>query len=1302
MSVKQSQCASQSVRQSVRAALALAAVAMMASAAHVAVADDANSTSSQSNTVAQNDTAAQGNAAGPTAGTSETANAAGSPVALEEITVTGSRIKRKDYTSYSPLVTIDASELEQRAGLNIESYLNQLPQYNPAETPVTEAEDVQPSAVNTVGISTISLRGLGPNRSLVLVDGHRTTPVNALMVTDINTIPSGMIDHIETISGGASATYGADAMGGVTNFILKKNFQGLSLDVQDGLTQVGDGNELRVNVLMGTKFADGKGNIIMGGEYYDRGAAYEKNRSFYTDAWSDPNATATNAIFMNGYNAFAPQDALPSTAALQAIFGSRYASGSQAAGPYGGFFTDYNFNPAGTYGGTLFAGQTLFGTNNGFLNTSNYQGPTSGNGFGVENCLDTNNGNVINAGNTVGVQVLPTDGQCLKWNNPTGLLSLPQARYSFYGKGTFDLTDNIQFFTNVRFAESQTQTELATPTSAINGWSATVPFNPTTDSPILPSAITSATSASQISAILSSLVGSNGQINTASPYYNTGYIGPSNFSNVTSLPAGSQHPVPAQLAAMLLSRSVFGVPGLNPGGPLVDGGPVVCNSALNPALCSASPYNWDLSYLPGVDAAPQRSTTDTDSSWQIETGFDFPLYVGDWTGELYYSRGQTQTYQQAYGNDSLARYQAIVQSPGYGQGLTFQGNYASVNPNFGNSVPATCASGLFATIFYDEAPSADCQNAISATLQTMTQIEQDIVEANFQGSLFKLPAGEVSAAVGYQSRRDSAVFTPDGLQSTNSFLDETVGLYPLGSLNAQTIARDGYGELEIPVVKDLSILKELNFDLGGRYSTFDDAPNSTTFKVDMDAKIGDSIRLRGGFNKATRAPNLGELFLNEQEYFGGGPNYGDPCSVRSKASFGAGGAAPDTSASGSPTGASTAANLVNSGGAAGAESAYLICLAQIGALNPNGTVNTSAPGYVSYYGAGGNQSTDAAGGGFAWLNEEGNPNLNAETADTWTGGVVFSNLGDNAWLRSLQASLDWWSISIRNAIELDSVDYANYLCYGTADVTNYAQAEAQANSAACQNVPRSTTNGGALTQLLQYENLATIHTSGIDLGLNWFSQFADLGLGFIPGGFAFNSQDTMLINYYTKASPLNFDVNTNWKDSFGPSLVGTDGGAFGYRLFQTFSWVLPSVSFSLHWEFLPSINSATHASTAAIEAYDAKLPAGSPLILAYTPDNTLAAAHYNKLDFSFNWNINKILSLRGGINNLFDTNPPITGATTGYAANVNYCAGMPQGCQLPASVALPNDGAGSLAFGTPAGFYDVLGRTFFLGVKAQF
>ena len=1185
---------------------------------------------------------------------------------LEEVTVTGSRIRRKDLTSSSPLITIDSEQLESRAGLNLESYLNQLPNYNPAQTPTTENEDVQPSAVNTVGISTISLRGFGPNRSLVLIDGHRTTPVNALMVTDINSIPAAMIDRVEIITGGASAVYGADAIGGVTNFILKKNYEGAQIDVQDGISQAGDGNELRVSALMGSKIADGKGNIIMGLEYYNRDESYQKNHSFYSDSWNDPNTSATNSFFsQEGTSGIFTEGAAPSAAAENVLFANRVASGTSIYG-YGAssIFQTLNFNP----GGSLYL-------LNAPVSTSGYTGPTSGNGYGLQNGYDSTVANNAAA---------PPPGVVQNWrhNDVDASLSSPQTRYSFFANGTFDITDKVQFYTNARFAESLTATRLSAPPSIIYGWDPQVPYNETTDSPILPSAITPSSTQAQIQAVYNAFA--------ANPTSNA-YINPQFVPTGT---AGAQHPVPWQFALLLNSRSVFGL-GIPLGTPgftsAADGGPVTCNNSIAPSLCTQSPTSWSLWWIP-YNALPARTTIDTAETFQIETGFKFPLMISDWTGDVYYSRGQSLDYEGGYGNESLQRLDAVFDSPDYGRGQSFQGNYNNSNQNFGTSVPSTCTSGFYNSLFGgDVPPSADCQNAIISTLQTYTAMQQDIVEANFQGTVMKGWAGDISAALGYQYRRDSGQFTPDNLQATNSFLDQTVGLYPLGTLqNSEIAARDGYAELFIPVVSDLKFLKKLNLDIGGRYSDYSNTPNATTFKVNVDAQLTNSLRIRGGFNRATRAPNLGELYLGEQEYFGGGAQFGDPCSLRSTAPFGAGAAVPDQA---TPDKAKPAPVLASGQTAAGALSTYLICTAQMGGVN--------SPGWTDYYITTGQSQ---GGGGFAWLNEIGNPNLKSETADTWTGGIVFAQLSDNAWLSGLSGSIDWWQVNIQNAIELSDPDNANFQCYGTVTVTTAAQAAAQAATPACENVGRLAASGTAATTLLQYANQANIGTAGIDVELNWIAQLSDIGLKSLPGAITLNSQDTFLNYYRTKNSPGSFDVTTDWKDSAGPLLAGTNGGAYGYRLNLGIGYVLPSFGVNLRWRFLPSVNTVAHASKEAIIANDTRVAAGGPgTLLSYVPDNTVAAPAWYAFDLSFNWNINKTFSLRGGINNLLDKQPPITGASSGFPVGTNlnsYCsaAAAKAGCQNPVSYAYPSDGAGT----TNPGFYDVYGRTFFLGAKAQF
>ena len=172
---------------------------------------------------------------------------------------------------------------------------------------------------------------------------------------------------------------------------------------------------------------------------------------------------------------------------------------------------------------------------------------------------------------------------------------------------------------------------------------------------------------------------------------------------------------------------------------------------------------------------------------------------------------------------------------------------------------------------------------------------------------------------------------------------------------------------------------------------------------------------------------------------------------------------------------------------------------------------------------------------FAWLNEQGSPTLKSETADTWTGGIVFAQLSDSPWISGFSGSVDWWQVNIKNAIELENPDTAAFDCYGAGNVTTIAQAQAQAATLACQNVGRNLGTGAGSTVLLSYANSATIGEAGIDIELNWIAQLSDLGLKNVPGAITFTSQDTFLDYFRTKNSPANFDVTTNWKDSSGPN-----------------------------------------------------------------------------------------------------------------------------------------------------------------------
>jgi outer membrane receptor protein involved in Fe transport len=1151
---------------------------------------------------------------GLSAGVAPSSAYAQAPDQLEEVVITGSRIVRRDYTSNSPIVTVEQEQFESQVGLNFEAYLNQMPTYNPAATPTTTQFDVQITPVNSVGIASISLRGFGPNRSLVLVDGKRPTPINALMVSDINAIPSALIERVETITGGASAVYGADAVGGVTNFILRDNFEGIELDAQYGTTAEGGGEESRVSAVLGSNLADGRGNITIGVEHYNREAALEIDRDAYQKLYADPYAAGT-FIFLQGTTHYNCLFNCPSAAATQGVFGSPNVF-SPLSFPV---FRQFDFNA----NGTLFVQNSAAGL-------ARYTGGPNFS-FYPSRIFDASV-----PGNT-------SEIQGWKYHNARALVSAPQERYSFFASGNYDFSDNVTFFARASLAESETETVLFG-TNAIFGWEGTVQYNPATDSPILP------TLNYNDAAVVAAAVA-----NPTNPAYaNPGFI-------PTGAP-GAQHPVPVQLAALLNSRA---------------------DNPFTPA--NEATADWMPGWSPD-SSLPPRSTFNTNTVWQVEAGMDFQL-PRDWTGEVYFSHGQSSTYNNAEGNLSLTRYRSLIRLPDYGRNAAVSGNATGQSPGFG-AADIRCTSGFYNTFFGGDQPlSDDCFQAVNATLQTRAQNIQDIIELNFEGSLGEIWAGEIRGAAGYQRRENESAFVPDILQSTVSFTDQVIGVYPTGYMDAATSVDDIYLEALVPLIADKRGAQRFELELGYRWSDYEHTDKEETYKALINWEINDWVRLRGGYNLATRAPNLGELFLNPQEIFQiGGNNFGDPCGLRSPSPFGAGGTGPDPILNPGETSPVLAAGQTPQG----AQSARLICQAMMGPTAANQFYNVA-------------DAVGGAGGLFNWVMQQGNPSLQSETADTYTFGAVLSSPFDRPWLRGWSLALDWYRVEIQNAIMLYSVDYANFRCFGSTFVSTAAEAAAQAASPACQLLPRNQALGGPLTTSLSYDNQATIETSGVDVTLNWGLDFSEVGSD-IPGGLAFSLQATVLDYYRTKQSPTVFDVETEWKGSLGPNLSGTNPGAYDYRLFSSIGYFRDTWGVNLRWRYLPEVFTAQYASQQAIKANNARVAAGGPgIILSYTPMTEIESDSYSVFDLSFSYNIGERVSLRGGINNVFDEEPVVIGSTTGFPIGTNLAGvcGAAPGCVQPTAFSLPTTGAPSAA-AYNGGYYDTIGRRYFLGFEVSF
>ncbi|RMD88494.1 MAG: TonB-dependent receptor, partial [Alphaproteobacteria bacterium] len=188
---------------------------------------------------------------------------AGEEIGLEEIIVTGSRIKRTNLTSPNPVTVVDSTQILASGETDISTLLREIPALH-SSLPANQSD--QNGAPSGVGL--LNLRGLGTERTLVLVNGRRhVAGVQGTASVDVSTIPVALIDRIETPTGGVSAIYGADGVSGVVNFILKDDFEGLDYRAQGGITDDGDGAEYFLSATGGFNFDDGRGNAVVNVEY---------------------------------------------------------------------------------------------------------------------------------------------------------------------------------------------------------------------------------------------------------------------------------------------------------------------------------------------------------------------------------------------------------------------------------------------------------------------------------------------------------------------------------------------------------------------------------------------------------------------------------------------------------------------------------------------------------------------------------------------------------------------------------------------------------------------------------------------------------------------------------------------------------------------------------------------------------------------------------------------------------------------------------------------------------------------------
>lgn len=215
---------------------------------------------------------------------------------LDAVMVTGSRIPRVDYLSASPVGTLTAEDIRATGAVTLGDVINALPQMS-----TTYSMGNSSRYIGTAGLNLLDLRGLGVDRTLVLVNGRRHIASAAgSSAVDINTIPAALVERVEILTGGSSAIYGADAVSGVVNFILKKSFDGTVVNAQIGHSEEGNFNERSVNVVSGGTFADDRGQFVFSAVFNNQDPLYLRDRAFSRDSQrylTDPNdPTQTRTI----------------------------------------------------------------------------------------------------------------------------------------------------------------------------------------------------------------------------------------------------------------------------------------------------------------------------------------------------------------------------------------------------------------------------------------------------------------------------------------------------------------------------------------------------------------------------------------------------------------------------------------------------------------------------------------------------------------------------------------------------------------------------------------------------------------------------------------------------------------------------------------------------------------------------------------------------------------------------------------------------------------------------------------------
>lgn len=775
---------------------------------------------------------------------------------IEEVIVTGSRIARdSNLTGSNPIQSVSAEDIRSSGEFSLTDVVNDIPSLLSS---VSSEQSIDDGADTSDGANVLNLRGLGAERTLVLVNGRRHVGgVQGTGAVDIGSIPQGLVERVEVLTGGASAVYGADAVTGVVNFILKDDFEGLEFGGNFGMSEYGDGEQSSMSVLFGRNFADGRGNFTAALDVRNDEGLKVSDRSDGLRTGSGGNWVNPDLRFQTGeiggntpnfaqFYDFAATGAVPvgSRIPTAASFATDYAAQFGAAPTLtaqetalinrAGSAPQRAVLPFRTFPFTSGYGQIIPGnpfTFNGF----DPETPIDLNNNGTPDCLDSFTGAfgvdaIIGGCWSVGpdgsyapvqegliasgFQGFGGDAFTQNRNNKSDIL-LPDQRTTLNFLSHYDLTDQMTVFGEFKYSNQTTSTE----TRPSSFWDLLLGAP---DNPYLPAFIQDVANATGGVAITIDPILFDATRSTERDTYR--FVGgiKGEFDNSWT------YELSVNYGNYQEEENSTG-------------------SVINDRFFAAIDATTDASGQPAC-----RSTVDPTTPAQ-NTPFNIPA------------------------ND-----------PGY----------FSFTPGDGTCVPLNIWAG-------QPGVTQAAADWVTADTWEKLEIEQTVFLATVSGDssdYFELPGGPVGFATGVEYREEKATSTFDNLQ---------LGIIPAGapfaqgtqlsdvSGNANLVFRPALGnnnesgsydttdfflETSLPLLSEVRFAEELTVNLAGRASDYSTIGSANAWEARLVWSPIESLSLRYGISEAVRAPNITELF---------GPQVGttfrpnDPCDAAQITAIGA-------------------------------------------------------------------------------------------------------------------------------------------------------------------------------------------------------------------------------------------------------------------------------------------------------------------------------------------------------------------------------------------------------------------------------